>query len=403
MTTAQPNPVELAKQGNVRAIAFLINRSLQSKGVVARPVLRDGCLQIMLEATQLPDEQTLAPFIHKGVKGLEIASVRILKIYGRQAGTNSPCWSQEFNLQEQSTLSTSAENQALPLQSQSPHVDALKQPDITVQQQVKQTKTTARDQVLLKCKGENGHLTLTETKLIIKRTGGFLSPYKKGEKHIFYTDILDFQYQRANLLSPGYIYFQVLDLAKEVTFLEANGSENAVTFLNERVKDFDKAKEILIQKVNPRKYDNVFEGRSGTLILTETGVTIKRSGGLLSSHGTGEKNIPYKSITAVQFKTAGLTVGFIQLTLKGGVEAKGGAFEAVTDENTVTFGTEEKTREFEKAKSIIEQKIISANSTGSASSNNNDLDQLEKLASLKDKRIISEEEFQAKKKIILGL
>jgi hypothetical protein len=192
-------------------------------------------------------------------------------------------------------------------------------------------------------------------------------------------------------------------LAKEVTFLEANGSENAVTFLNERVKDFDKAKEILIQKVNPQKYDNIFEGRSGTLILTETGVTIKRSGGLLSSHGTGEKNIPYRSITAVQFKRAGLTVGFIQLTLKGGVEAKGGAFEAVTDENTVTFGTEEKTREFEKAKSIIEQKIISANSTSPASSNNNDLDQLEKLASLKEKGIISEEEFQAKKKMILGL
>ncbi|WP_414858413.1 SHOCT domain-containing protein [Phormidesmis priestleyi] len=35
--------------------------------------------------------------------------------------------------------------------------------------------------------------------------------------------------------------------------------------------------------------------------------------------------------------------------------------------------------------------------------NNSDLDQLEKLASLKEKGIISEEEFQAKKKQILGL
>lgn len=56
MTTAQPNPVELAKQGDVRAIALLINRSLQSKGIVARSVLKDGCLQIMLEATQTPDQ-----------------------------------------------------------------------------------------------------------------------------------------------------------------------------------------------------------------------------------------------------------------------------------------------------------------------------------------------------------
>jgi hypothetical protein len=125
MTTVPPNPVELAKQGDVRAIAFLINRSLQSKGVVAKPVLRDGCLQIMLEATQLPDEQTLVPFIYKGVKGLEIASVKMLKVYGRQAGSNSPCWSQEFRLQEQSTLSTSAENQAPLPQPQSPQIDSL--------------------------------------------------------------------------------------------------------------------------------------------------------------------------------------------------------------------------------------------------------------------------------------
>ena len=80
MTTAQPNPVELAKQGDVRAIAFLINRSLQSKGIVAKLVLKDGCLQIMLEAAQTPDKQTLAPFICKGITGLGIASVRILKI-----------------------------------------------------------------------------------------------------------------------------------------------------------------------------------------------------------------------------------------------------------------------------------------------------------------------------------
>jgi hypothetical protein len=101
MTNAQPNPVELAKQGDISAITFLINRSLQPKGVVARLVLKDGCLQIMLEATQIPDQQTLAPSIYKGVKGLGIASVKMLKIYGLQTGRNSPSWKQEFNLQEQ--------------------------------------------------------------------------------------------------------------------------------------------------------------------------------------------------------------------------------------------------------------------------------------------------------------
>lgn len=198
-----------------------------------------------------------------------------------------------------------------------------------------------------------------------------------------------------------------------------NKDKSDISFLDKRIESVDEAKEILTQKVNPQKYteakesftqkvspqkcDNVFEGSNGTLVLTETGVTIKRNGGWLSSHGAGEKNIPYKSITAVQFKKVGLTVGFIQLTIKGGVEAKGGAFGAVSDENTVTFGAKEKTQDFESAKSIIEQRIIEANSARPESNNTNDLDQLEKLASLKDKGIVSEEEFQAKKKQILGL
>jgi len=262
-------------------------------------------------------------------------------------------------------------------------------------------KTAAlRNDTLLECKGSDGSLMLTETELIIKRPGGIFSSYARGERHISYTDILDFQYQRAGWATPGYIYFQVSGSPKEITYIEANTNENAVIFQMYVAECFDKAKEILVQKINPQKYDNVYEGRNGTLILTEKGVIIKRDGGFFSS-GTGEKTILYKNITAVQFKRADLTVGFIQLTIQGGIEAKGGVFEAVNDENTVTFGTEEKTREFEKAKSIIEQRIISA------SSNNltpvNDLNQLEKLAFLRDKGIISEEEFQAKKKMILGL
>ena len=45
----------------------------------------------------------------------------------------------------------------------------------------------------------------------------------------------------------------------------------------------------------------------------------------------------------------------------------------------------------------------STTTTKSSSSGNDDLEQLEKLASLRDKGILTEEEFQAKKKQILGL
>jgi len=149
------------------------------------------------------------------------------------------------------------------------------------------------------------------------------------------------------------------------------------------------------------KQQKEFKGYNGTLILTNTGVIIKRGikgfllgGGMLR----GDKTIPYSSIIAVQLKKAGLTAGYIQLTLKGGSEAKAGLFQSVKDENTINFYSN-KNKDFEEAKRLIEEKI----STGNFQSNKSELDELEKLAELKEKGIITEEEFNAKKKSILGL
>ena len=66
-----------------------------------------------------------------------------------------------------------------------------------------------------------------------------------------------------------------------------------------------------------------YKGYNGTLILTDTGVIIKRGAkGFLLGGGMlrGDKTIPYGSIVAVQLKKAGMTAGYIQLTLKGGSE-----------------------------------------------------------------------------------
>jgi hypothetical protein len=55
---------------------------------------------------------------------------------------------------------------------------------------------------------------------------------------------------------------------------------------------------------------------------------------------------------------------------------------------------------FIKIKEAIEEKMVSGNKPTAKSSG---LDDLEKLAELKEKGIITEEEFNAKKKQILGL
>lgn len=141
-----------------------------------------------------------------------------------------------------------------------------------------------------------------------------------------------------------------------------------------------------------------YKGINGNLIITDTGILIERGlKGFFGGHGLkGNKSIPFSSITAVQFKKAGLTAGYIQLSINGGMESKGGLFAAMKEENTVSFYST-KNNEFEEAKNYIEEKI-----NGSASTNSN-LNDLEKLAELKQKGIITDDEFLAKKKAILNI
>ena len=144
-----------------------------------------------------------------------------------------------------------------------------------------------------------------------------------------------------------------------------------------------------------------YKGYNGNVMLTETGVIIKRGAkGFLLGGGMlrGNKTIPYSSIAAVQLKKAGATAGYIQLTLIGGSEAKSGLFQSATDENSINFHAYGgKNKKFEECKTLIEERI------GRTVSGNSSLDELEKLAELRDKGVITEEEFQEKKKHFLNL
>lgn len=123
---AQPNILELAKQGNAKAIANLINRSLQPKGITAKVTLKDGCLQVMLESDQVPEELALVSFIRKSMTSLGAKSIERLKVYGWQTGEEFPAWEQEFELGTQVKSKAVQGNQSLDLPSQ-PGLSALPQ------------------------------------------------------------------------------------------------------------------------------------------------------------------------------------------------------------------------------------------------------------------------------------
>jgi len=353
---------------------------------------------------------------------------------------------------------------------------------------------------IIECLGEGGSLTVKSTGIIFKRNGGFWSLHKKGEKNIEYSEMVGCQYQKITERTPGYIYFQLVDHPASVDYETAFGHENALIFIQDINQSFDKAYQYIrklfsdsqslfdqssskddstkndnnesqftapskkqvpqaeadlednysledidqsisnlcpensaVENISNAKGDEiniiknkhnppaliqtqepqnepeitninlVFEGDNGTLILTEYGITIKREARLFTAHPEGEKYILYRNMTAVQLKPVNITLGFIQFSFQGGRESLGKAVDAVSDENTIVFRSRDKEKEFRHAKEMIEQRMREAIEPRPQVSGGSDLDQLEKLASLRDKGIITEDEFQAKKKQILGL
>lgn len=433
MTTEKTDPIKLAKQGNCKAITFLINRLLKGQGISSQAILKENCLQIMLDGNPLPDSDKVVNLVYEKVSTLSISNLKSLKVYGRQVGNKSPDWVKKYTFTQESI-------------SNSPPDEVLEEKQGSISESIlahNKKEASIEEPFMLECPGQGGSLVVTNKEVIFRRNGGFLSPYKKGEKSILYDDIAGILYQKPQNISPGYLYIQVLGDPSSITYLAASSHENAIVFISTSSQVFDQAYEYLMERVfcddqnqnfksseqdidpknNDADFQNldlskshnsiteseiesddlIFKGDSGLLILTDRGVTLKRVGGLFRVHPEGEKHILYRNITAVQLKPANFTLGFIQFSFQGGRESLGTAFNAISDENTITFATKEKTQEFTRAKEIIEQRIHEAAEPRPQASGGSDLDQLEKLASLRDKGIITEDEFQAKKRQILGL
>ncbi|MEP6488332.1 hypothetical protein NDI43_05980 [Microcoleus vaginatus GB2-A3] len=90
---------ELAKQGNPEAIASWLNSQLQSEGITASANLDGDCLDVILEAEQVPIENTLVDFVRTELTNLQPDSVRKVKVEGRESGQIAAAWSQEFSLE----------------------------------------------------------------------------------------------------------------------------------------------------------------------------------------------------------------------------------------------------------------------------------------------------------------
>jgi len=140
--------------------------------------------------------------------------------------------------------------------------------------------------------------------------------------------------------------------------------------------------------------------------VTDKTITISRKGLVnLSTHGLkGDKTIPIKNITSVQLKKPGALTndGYIQFGVLGGVESKGGLFSATQDENTIMF-TKAYYDDMLELKEYIESYEDNIKTAGNTQNEKSPAEKVKELKELLDLGILTQEEFDAKKKELLEL
>jgi Domain of unknown function (DUF4429)/Short C-terminal domain len=148
------------------------------------------------------------------------------------------------------------------------------------------------------------------------------------------------------------------------------------------------------------------KGINGQIEFDGQSITIRRKGFMARTGvGKGEKRIPLRHVTSVQFKPAGPVVnGFIQFSLGGGNERRSAfgqqTMDAAKDENSVVFRKKQQPG-FEELRAAVESAmVVDTPAAGPAA-----LDrptQLQKLADLHSSGVLNDAEFEQEKHRLLN-
>ncbi|XZN89142.1 MAG: CapA family protein [Microcoleus sp.] len=95
---SQQDIVNLAKEGDAKAIAFLISQALQNFGVTAKASRENNTLHLLLEGEKLPAQDACIRVAVKGLQRLQPNHIYFLTIYGRRNGEELPAWTQNLEL-----------------------------------------------------------------------------------------------------------------------------------------------------------------------------------------------------------------------------------------------------------------------------------------------------------------
>ncbi len=127
------NPlVEKAKQGNVNAIASLMNRLLKSQAMLANVEREGDRLEILIESdlrslddeVRIPNRQVLVGMLKKWFVTLEVKNVAVISVSWQQTGFDQPAWTEEIYLVEKADRKIS-ENGGITETQQRPRIPPL--------------------------------------------------------------------------------------------------------------------------------------------------------------------------------------------------------------------------------------------------------------------------------------
>ncbi|MEM9213504.1 MAG: hypothetical protein AAGD25_04070 [Cyanobacteria bacterium P01_F01_bin.150] len=106
------SPIKLAGNGDLDAIAFLIqrvlntdlNEQLATGGRRVQLLLKKRLLHIMCDAPLCPEEEVVVPEVTRLLRSLNVPGVEGLRIYGRRAGQRRPRWTEVIDFVQQPQL-----------------------------------------------------------------------------------------------------------------------------------------------------------------------------------------------------------------------------------------------------------------------------------------------------------
>ncbi len=92
----QKSLVELAREGNPKAIAALLNHNLQKYNITAKVDIKEDQLKVLFESDQVPAQERMYAFMQKGINNLKPKAITIVNLYGKAFDQGFYEWEQVF-------------------------------------------------------------------------------------------------------------------------------------------------------------------------------------------------------------------------------------------------------------------------------------------------------------------